>query len=59
MKRFAIYLNNGYRFELETLMDAESIQDARKEWLRLVAGQPVYSDPKNIRVKDVTGLPGF
>ncbi len=55
LKRFAVYVNNGFRFDLETVIESESLSKARKEWLRINQGT-LAGDPKNIKMKDVTGL---
>lgn len=59
VRRYAVYVNNGYRFDLDCTIDAESLRDARKEFGRLHGDSAFMSDPKNYRLRDVTGHPGF
>lgn len=59
LKRFAVYVNNGYRFELDCTVDAETILDARKEFARVNDGNSFLANPKNFRLRDVTGNQSF
>lgn len=57
MERFRVLVHNGYNYEFDSYIEAETIMAARKEWKRLEGFGTQYPShkAKNFRISRIKG----